>query len=98
MSDVICPPSMHAWLAILLPDGKWIPADPSVEQLRRLGRSGKIGVLGEVGSDRVEMSVGCDLDLQINNAAIRTDLLQTPIIHPANPSISLSYSVSASHI
>jgi transglutaminase-like putative cysteine protease len=91
-------PQMHAWLAILLPDGRWIPADPSVEQLRRLGRSRKIGVLGEVGSDRVEMSVGCDFDLQINNATIRTDILQTPIIHPQNPSISLSYSVSASRI
>jgi transglutaminase-like putative cysteine protease len=88
-------PDMHAWLAILLPDGKWIPADPSVEQLRRLGRSRKIGALGEVGSDRVEMSVGCDFDLQINNETVRIDILQTPIIHPQNPSISLSYSVSS---
>jgi transglutaminase-like putative cysteine protease len=98
MSDVICPPSMHAWLAILLPDGKWIPADPSVEQLRWLGRSRKIGALGEVGSDRLVMSVGCDFDLQINNTTIRTDILQTPIIHPSNPSISLSYSITSSRL
>lgn len=44
---------MHAWLEI----GN-IPADPSVELLRRQGRTRKSGQLGFVGSDRIAFSVG----------------------------------------
>jgi hypothetical protein len=43
---------MHAWIEI---DGG-IPADPSVEYLRRHGRTKKSGELGFVGSDRIAIS------------------------------------------
>lgn len=45
--------NMHAWLEI----GN-IPADPSVEHLRRQGQTKKSGKLGFVGSDRIAFSVG----------------------------------------
>ena len=44
---------MHAWLEI----GD-IPADPSMEYLRRKGRTRKSGKLGFVGSDRIAFSIG----------------------------------------
>lgn len=46
--------AMHAWLEI---EGE-IPADPSVEHLRRLGKTKKSGRLGFVGSDRIAISSG----------------------------------------
>ena len=46
--------AMHAWLEI---EGG-IPADPSVEHLKRLGRTKKSGRLGFVGSDRIAISSG----------------------------------------
>ncbi len=45
---------MHAWLEI---EGT-IPVDPSVEYLRRQGRTKKSGRLGFVGSDRIAISSG----------------------------------------
>jgi len=45
---------MHAWLEI---DGK-IPADPSVEYLKKYGKTKKSGRLGFVGSDRITFSIG----------------------------------------
>jgi len=45
---------MHAWLEI----AGGIPADPSVEYLRRQGRTKKSGRLGFVGSDRIAISSG----------------------------------------
>lgn len=44
---------MHAWLEI----GD-IPADPSLEYLRRQGRTKKSGRLGFIGSDRIAFSAG----------------------------------------
>jgi len=71
---------MHAWVEILLPDGRWLPVDPSVEQLHDLGRSRRIGRLGFVGSDRIIVSYGCDFDLTLNDRVIRCDILQHPLI------------------
>lgn len=87
-------PTMHAWIEIMLPDGSWTPADPSVEQLHRLGRSKKIGRLGEVGDDRIAMSVGCDLEINMNNQTVSLDILQTPFIYPACDNIKVNYSVA----
>ena len=75
---------MHAWVEILLPDGSWLPADPATEQLNRLGRSKKSGKLGFVGSDRITFSVGCDLDVTAGPDPIDADILQNPIVYPAN--------------
>ena len=47
---------MHAWLEINQGPALVVPADPSVEQLRRLGRTKKSGQLGFVGSDRIAFS------------------------------------------
>ena len=71
---------MHAWLEIMLPDGKWIPADPSVEHLRRRKRTKKSGELGFVGSDRIVLSVGCEIPIIISQKSFCADILQTPIV------------------
>ncbi len=89
---------MHAWVAILLPDGSWIPADPSVEQLVRLGRSKKIGKLGEVGSDRLVTSFGCDFTLDLGGEKIQTDILQNPILHPVQPDAEATVTVTAKQV
>ncbi|OGL73124.1 hypothetical protein A3E39_04495 [Candidatus Uhrbacteria bacterium RIFCSPHIGHO2_12_FULL_60_25] len=67
---------MHAWLEIMLPDGSWIPADPSVEHLAWAGRTNKSGRLGFVGSDRVVMSYGCDIPVQLGGNTRSADILQ----------------------
>ena len=91
-------PEMHAWVEILLPDGSWLPADPSVEQLRKQKRSKKIGALGKIGSDRIIASFGCDMLIQVGGRTTPIGILQTPTIHPNNSNINLAYSVSASHL
>ena len=48
---------MHAWLEIVH-SGECIVADPSMEYLRRQGRTRKSGKLGFVGSDRIAFSIG----------------------------------------
>ncbi|MDP2629363.1 MAG: transglutaminase-like domain-containing protein [Candidatus Harrisonbacteria bacterium] len=74
---------MHAWVEILLPDGHWLPADPSTEQLRKQRRSRKSGRLGFVGSDRIIFSYGSGLELGLSSRLkIKTDILQNPIIRP----------------
>jgi hypothetical protein len=72
---------MHAWLELQLPNGQWLPADPSVEALRKVGRSKKIGGLGKIGSDRIAFSYGCDIKLfEYKNVVV--DILQVPFILP----------------
>ena len=71
---------MHAWVEVLLPDGQWYAADPSVEKFRREGRSQKSGKLGFVGSDRVALSVGCDIPVEVNNKIVQLDILQNPYV------------------
>ncbi len=74
--------SMHAWAEFMLPHGQWVPVDPSVEQFVRIGKTKKAGRFGFVGSDRVTLSIGCDIPLLLNGEEIRTDILQNPFIYP----------------
>ena len=70
--------TMHVWAEIGLPDGSWIPADPTVENLKKLGRTKKTGRLGFIGSDRIVFSRGCDLEIKTNVGKIKVDVLQNP--------------------
>lgn len=71
---------MHAWLEIFLPDGTWLPADPSIEHLRALGKTAKTGGLGVVGSDRIVFSQGCDIPVAIHDRIEKVDILQHPTV------------------
>lgn len=71
---------MHAWVEALLPDGNWFPLDPSMEKLSREGKTKKSGKIGFTGSDRVALSIGCDISLFIDGKDMRADILQNPII------------------
>ena len=73
--------TMHAWVEAMLPNGTWISADPSVEHLRKLGRTSKRGSFGFVGSDRIALSHGCDFDIEIGDKTVRVDILQNPIVY-----------------
>ncbi len=73
--------AMHAWAEALLPNGAWISADPSVEQLRNCGRTSKRGGFGFAGSDRIALSRGCDFDIEIGGKTVKVDILQNPIMH-----------------
>ncbi|KKQ86317.1 MAG: hypothetical protein A3I88_01030 [Candidatus Portnoybacteria bacterium RIFCSPLOWO2_12_FULL_39_9] len=76
--------TMHAWLEIMLPDGRWIPADPSVEFLARQNRTKKSGRLGFIGSDRIIFSFGCDIPIEIGNKTVVIDILQNPFLYSEN--------------
>lgn len=69
---------MHAWLEILLPNGDWISADPSIEQLSVLGRTKKVARLGFVGSDRIALSRGQNVAIKIGRKVTNLDILQNP--------------------
>ena len=69
---------MHAWLEILLPNGQWLSADPSIEQLLNTGRTKREAKLGFVGSDRIALSVGCNFKLKVGGRTIQLDILQNP--------------------
>lgn len=84
---------MHAWLEIQMPSGEWIPADPSVEQLYRLGRSKKLGEIGQTGSDRIIFSYGCDYSLDVNNQEIPVEILQKPLLHTSDPQIEITQEI-----
>ena len=71
---------MHAWLEIMLPDKTWVVADPSIENLRKNRRTNKLGQLGFIGSDRIVLSYGCDLTLDVGDIKKTVDILQNPII------------------
>lgn len=88
--------TMHAWCEIMLEDGAWIPADPSIEHLVRVGRDRtKSGHLGFVGSDRVTFSIGCDIPIRLPNGSEQTiDLLQFPVSFPSSSSIRTHYELS----
>ncbi|GEM_PF-700675 len=76
--------SMHAWVEFLLPDASWFVADPSVEYLVRKNETRKTGWLGFTGSDRIVLSVGCDVPLEINDHTEYADILQNPILVSKN--------------
>lgn len=80
---------MHAWLEILLPNGEWLPLDPSIDYLRRHGRSSKEGGFGVTGSDRIAFSSGSDIPLQIGEHSMSLDILQNPVVFAANGADSL---------
>jgi len=71
---------MHSWVQILLPDGSFISADPSVEHLRKHKRTKKLGCLGKVGSDRLIFSWGSDLPLVSGGNKYFAPILQHPFI------------------
>ena len=71
---------MHAWAEFQVEDGRWIPVDPSVEQMVRQGRTHKSGRFGFVGSDRLTLSVGCDIPITWNNKIFHAPILQHPFI------------------
>jgi len=69
---------MHAWVEALLPDGQWMPIDPSVEHLARRGRARKGGKLGFSGSNRIVFSYGADIPVEVNNQTLAVPILQNP--------------------
>ncbi len=71
---------MHAWVEVQLPDGSWLPADPSTESLVKQGRTHKFGKLGSVGSDRIIFSIGCDIPVEVSNKVKKVDILQHPFV------------------
>ena len=73
---------MHAWAESLLPSGVWIPVDPSVENLRQRGATRKSGRFGYLGSDRIVLSRGCDISIEVFGTKIKADILQNPIVIP----------------
>ena len=73
---------MHVWCEAQLPDGNWLPMDPAIDWLTRRGRDIKSGKFGFVGSDRIALSVGCDINLTVGTKVIVTPLLQHPIFVP----------------
>ena len=76
--------AMHVWAEIQLPDGSWIPADPTVENLKKMGRTKKTGQLGFIGSDRIVFSHGCDLEINTHTGKVKIDILQNPFYNGTN--------------
>lgn len=60
--------------------GQWWPLDPSVESLRRHARTKKSGGFGQVGSDRIVVSHGCDLKLTVGDLSVEAPILQHPTV------------------
>lgn len=88
---------MHAWVEFMLPNGNWIPADPTIENLlinRGTKRSGKFGF---IGSDHLILSYGSDLKLTIFGNLIKTDILQNPIVQAEHgpSSVKINYKLEA---
>lgn len=74
------PLGMHAWAEFQDEEGRWIPVDPSVEQLARAGRTKKSGRFGFVGSDRLRLSHGSHIPLLWDHRVFYTPILQHPAV------------------
>lgn len=91
---------MHAWVEILLPDGTWMPADPSIEHLFKKNRSRLSGKLGFIGSDRVNMSVGSDMLIKTSDDMKKIDILQNSVVFASegDKSYTMEYSFKAKRL
>ena len=69
---------MHAWLEVLLPNGRWFPLDPALEWRRERGLTRRKGGLGFIPADRLITSFGCDFKIKVKNKVYQIDLLQNP--------------------
>lgn len=74
--------TMHAWPEVLLPNEKWMPADPVIEHLYQHEKTLKFGSLDNIGSDRIVFSRGCDIPIILDNKEFRVPILQNPFIYP----------------
>ena len=83
------PNNMHAWVLIQLPDNHWVVADPSIEYLRKHGRSKKSGRLFKIGNDRIALSLGEKLCLSIDGSDQVVGILQNPLLFPSNSAIEV---------
>jgi len=71
--------NMHAWCEAYLPNNGWIPFDASTEKLFYQGRMWNSGKFNFLGADRITMSIGEDIPLEVNDEIFHTDILQNPI-------------------
>lgn len=89
--------TMHAWAEWMLPNGEWLTADQSIEQLYARGECKKSSKLGFCGSDRIIFSFGCDMVIKIPNSNIdtefRIDILQNPYIYSGKESPSIEMDI-----
>jgi len=74
--------TMHAWPEILLPNEKWVPADPAIEYLYQQEKTLKLGSLNNTGSDRIVFSQACDIPIILDNKEFRVSILQHPFVYP----------------
>lgn len=85
--------AMHAWVEAFLPDGSWLPLDPSVSTLRKEGRTKRVGEIGNIGSDRIITSYGAGIPVKIGEELHPVPILQGPILIPATPLIKVDHSI-----
>ena len=78
--------NMHAWAK--MPSGDAF--DPTSDYLYRSNRSFKSGGFGWVGSDHLEMSTGCNFDIDVDNHKKRVDILQKAVFFPQNKSVTIT--------
>lgn len=72
--------NMHAWVIIQLPDKSWTVADPSIEYLNKQHRTKKTASLFSTPADRIALSVGDNLEIQVGNKKLNVGILQNPVL------------------
>lgn len=75
---------MHAWLEAWLPGLGWTPLDPSLDHLARAGKTRRQAHFGFIGSDRVAVGLGSDLQLAVAGRAFSVPLLQHALNVPSD--------------
>lgn len=88
---------MHAWAEIMLPNQQWVPADPSMQYLRRRLATHKSGSLAFVGSDRIAFSQGNGNRIRFRNQEWFIDILQTPAFLDPIRGVDIEYHFETSH-